>query len=144
MGRRKMNPYAQGARTIAEMRATGKRPAGPVIVALNGDPGWDNATVIAELGLQYRWDWVKGLPSIVVTIGAKTRLGTLLADIEASEPGQLDVIDTERQLGWMVLFAKRRLVTVTWPKAQVIDWLGDGVWHDGLNKIKASFGQVTA
>ena len=115
-----------------------------MVVSLNGDHGWDNAFVTAEPGQRYRWDWVKGLPSIVVTVGRETKIGTLLADIEAGEPVQLDVVDTERQLGWMVLFAKRRLITVQWPTWQVADWLGGGIWHSELNKIKGSLGLITA
>lgn len=135
-------PYASGAYTIAQARAQGMRPSGPVIVALNGDPHWDNATVLADPKESYRWDWVKGLPSIVVVMGKETRLGSILSDIEASEPGQLDVIDTDRRLGWMVLFAKPKLVTLNWPQWAVSDWLGDAHWHNNLNETKAGFGLV--
>lgn len=137
-------PYAEGAWEIANARKNGMRPAGPVIVALNGDQGWDNATVYADPAGAYRWDWVKGLPSIVVVMGKDTRLGTILRDIEDNEPGQLDVIDTDRFMGWMILSAKPKLSTLRWPKWMVRDWLGDGHWHKNLNETKASFGLVTA
>lgn len=135
-----MNQYAPGAYTIAQARANGRRPAGPVIVALNGDPGWDNAIVIAAPDESYRWDWAKGLPSIVVLIGKETRFKTIIREIEACEPGQLDVIDTDRKIGWMVLFTRPKLVTLKWPKHQVADWLGESVWHNDISKIKSGFG----
>jgi len=137
-------PYPRGAFDIVKARANGFRPAGPVIVALNGTPDCDNAIVYADPMESYRWDWVKGLPNVVVLIGKETRLGTILADIYACEPGQFDVIDTDRGLGWMVLFTKPKLRTLTLPKHQVLDWLGDGEWHKNLNKAKASYGLATA
>lgn len=133
-------PYPRNAYAIAKARENGLRPSGPVIVALNGDPEWDNATVYADPAEAYRWDWVKGLPSVVVLIGKDTRFGSILHDIEDCEPGQLDVIDTDRQIGWLVLSAKKRLVTLRWPQWMVRDWLGESTWHDGVNEIKASFG----
>lgn len=137
-------PYASGAYTIAQARAQGMRPSGPVIVALNGDPHWDNATVLADPKESYRWDWVKGLPSIVVVMSKETRLGLILSDIEANEPGQLDVIDTDRCLGWMILFTKPKLRTLPWPQWMVRDWLGDADWHNNLNETKSGFGLVAA
>lgn len=135
-------PYARGAFTIAQARAKGMRPAGPVIVALNEEPDCDNAIVYANPDEAYRWDWVKGL-NVVVLMGKETRLGSILSDIEAREPTQLDVIDTDRGIGWMVLFTKPKLRTLTLPKHQVMDWLGDGEWHKQLNEAKAGHGLVT-
>lgn len=137
-------PYPRGAFTIAQFRARGKRPAGPVIVSLNGDPGWDNATVFADARESYRWDWVQSLPSVVVVMGKQTRLGSILADILQSEPGQLDVIDTERAFAWMVLRARPRLRAVRWPAHWVADWLGEGTAHGELNAVKARFGLEVA
>lgn len=136
-------PYPRGAYAIAQARTNGMRPAGPVIVALNGDPCIGNATVFAEPGSAYRWDWVKRLPNVVVLIGKDTRLGTILADIDAAGPDQLDVIDTDREIGWMVIFTKPKLKTLKLPKHQVVDWLGDGTWHKNLNEWKAGHGLVT-
>ena len=136
--------YPRGAFTIAQLLESGKRPAGPVIVSLNGDPGWDNATVLADPRESYRWDWVKGLPSVVVTMGKDTRLGSILADILQSEPGQLDVIDTERVVAWMVLRARPKLRAVRWPAHWVADWLGEGFAHAELNAVKARFGLEVA
>ena len=137
-------PYPTNGYVIEQNRLKGLRPSGPLIVALNGDPHLDNATVYANPGQSYNWRWVKGLPSVIVLIGADTRFGTILRDIEDCEPGQHDVIDTERELGWMVLFARPKLVTLKWPKWMVRDWLGDGEWHTNLNTYKASQGLVTA
>ena len=137
-------PYPKGAQQIAEARANGMRPEGPVIVVLHGQPNWDNAMVYANPALRYRWDWVRGLPSVVVIVGYTTRLGTILSDIEDNEPGQLDVVDTDRALGWMVLFTRPRLKTVRWPAMTVKDWLGDQQWHLALNDIKAKAGLEVA
>lgn len=137
-------PYARGAFTIAQARADGMRPAGPVIIVLNGEePYCSNAIVYADPAQSYRWDWVKGLPNIVVLMGKDTRLGSILGDIEDCGPGQLDVIDTDRGIGWMVLFTKPKLKTLTLPKFMVMDWLGDGEWHKNLNETKARYGLVT-
>jgi hypothetical protein len=133
-------PYPAGALEIVEGRMHGLRPEGPVIVVLHGSPSWDNALVWANPAFAYRWDWVRGLPNVVVVVGAETKFGSLLTDIESESPGQLDVIDIERELGWMVLFTKPRLRTVKWTKAAVQDWLGDQTWHKELNAIKAGFG----
>ena len=135
-------PYPRGAYTIAEARANGMRPVGPVIVALNGEPNCDNAIVHADPMESYRWDWVKAL-NVVVLIGKDTRLGSILSDIESCNPEQLDVIDTDRGIGWMVLFTKPNLKTLSLPKHQVMDWLGDGEWHKNLNESKASPELVT-
>ncbi len=137
-------PYPKGAEQIAEARANGMRPEGPVIVVLHGQPEWDNAMVYANPAFPYRWDWVRGLPSVVVLIGKDTKLGRTLIDIEESGPDQLDVIDTDRGLGWMVLFTKPRLRTVSWPAMTVADWLGDQAWHKALNAEKARHGLEVA
>lgn len=139
------HPYPRGAYAIAQARAHGKRPAGPLLVALNGDfPGCGNAVVSAQPGAKYRWDWVSGLPSVVVLIGKKTRLGTILGDIEACSPVELDVIDTDRALGWKVLFTTPKLRTVRWPRHTVVDWLGDNALHKKLNEAKADLGMEIA
>jgi hypothetical protein len=130
-------PYPRNAYGIAQARANGMRPAGPLVVVLNGStPEWDNAMVYADPGKTYRWDWIRGL-SVVVLIGAKTRLRSILSDIESGQPDQIDVIDTDRQLGWMVTFTRPKLRTVKWPKSQVMDFLGDCSWHLDLEQIKA-------
>ncbi len=129
-------PYPRGAaRAIAEARTGGLRPAEVVLIVLAGRFDWPNPTVYATPGQRYRWDWLRGL-SIVVLIDAGTRLGSTLDDIYNAEPAQLDVIDAERGLGWLVCFTRPRLRTVRWPRGQVADWLGDGHWHRELNALK--------
>lgn len=129
-------PYPRGAaRAIAEARTGGLRPAETVLIVLAGRFDWPNPTVYATPGQRYRWDWLKAL-SIVVLIDASTRLGSTLDDIYQAEPAQLDVIDAERGLGWLVTFTHPRLQTVRWPRGQVVDWLGDGRWHRELNEMK--------
>jgi hypothetical protein len=137
-------PYPRNAFGIVQAKANGMHPAGPLVVVLNGStPEWDNAMVYADPGMAYRWDWIRGL-GVVVLIGAETRLHSILSDIETGQPGQIDVIDTERKLGWLVLFTKPKLRTVKWPQHQVMDWLGDCSWHHDLEQIKAKSKQQTA
>lgn len=129
-------PYPRGAaRSIADARAGGLRPAETVLIVLAGRFDWPNPTVYATPGERYRWDWLTGL-SIVVLLDAGTRLGSTLDDIHKAEPAQLDVIDAERGLGWLVLFTRPQLRTVRWPRGQVADWLGDGQWHRELGDLK--------
>src|SRR6185312_12417342 len=137
-------PYPRGAaRSIAEARSGGLRPAEAVLIVLAGRFDWPNPMVYATPGERYRWDWLKGL-SAVVLIDASTRLGGTLSDIEEAEPAQIDVIDAERGLGWLVLFTRPHLRTVRWPRAQVADWLGDGQWHHALNEMKEQYRRRTA
>ena len=129
-------PYPRGdAYAIADARAKGLKPAGVVLVVLAGRFHWDNPTVYANPEQSYRWDWLRGL-SVVVLMDSKTRLGKLLADILGAKPGQLDVIDHERKLGWLVLEAIPRLVKVRWATSWVVDWLDDCRMHDALHTIK--------
>ena len=138
-------PYPRNALWIVQTRSNGMRPAGPLIVVLNDStPKWDNAIVYADPDKSYRWDWIRGLPNVVVLIGAKTRMTTMLTDIEFGQPGQIDVIDTDRKLGWMLHFTKPYLKTRMWSKALVEDWLGDCSWHFDLEQIKAKSTQQVA
>ncbi len=137
-------PYPIGAEPIAAARAKGLRPAGPVLVIAHGRFHWDNAMVYVQAGQQYRWDWVKGLPGIVVLVGAATKLGQLLSDIEDGEPNQIDVIDHERELGWMVTQTRPKLRTARWHSAEVKDWLGDQTMHRTLQQSRIEHGLVAA
>jgi len=131
-------PYPRGAaRAIADARANGLKPSEVVLIVLAGRFDWSNPTAYATPGQSYRWDWLKGL-SVVLLIDSTTRLGQIVAEIERAEPFQLDVIDAERRLGWLVTWASPRgIKTVRWPRAWVDDWLGTGDWHRDLNRIKA-------
>ena len=132
-------PYPRGAaRAIADARANGLKPAGVVLIVLAGHFDWPDPMVYATPGQSYRWDWLKGL-SAVLLIDSKTRIGEIVSDIERAEPFQLDVIDAERRLGWLVNWAKPQVIkTVRWPRFMVDDWLGTGDWHRELERIKAS------
>lgn len=129
--------YPRGdARAIADARAKGLRPAGAVEIVLAG--GWfesENPVVYADHDRTYRWDWVDGL-SVVLLIDSKTRLDRILADIDRANPDQIDVIDRERRLGWMITFTKPQIKTIRWPSAWVSDWLDGGNWHQELAKTK--------
>ena len=132
-------PYPRGAaRAIADARSNGLKPAGVVLIVLAGHFDWPDPMVYATPGQSYRWDWLKGL-SAVLLIDSKTRLGQIVSDIERAEPFQLDVIDAERRLGWLVNWATPQVIkTVRWPSFMVDDWLGTGDWHRELERIKAS------
>lgn len=136
-------PYPRGAaRSIAEAREAGFRPAQVVLIVLAGRFDWPNPTVYATPGQRYRWDWLKGL-HVVILIDSKTRLDGILRDIlykgpnYMGGPDQVDLIDHERRLGWTVLRVEPDLQKVQWPKGRVEDWLSDDQpWHRDLNEIK--------
>lgn len=110
---------------VVKARQNGLKPAGPLIVVMTERYHQlpDDAHVYADGGKAYRWDFVKGL-DVVVAIDASIKLGNLLADINFHEPAQIDVIDVERELGWLVLSANpNRLKTSKWPKYWVQKWL---------------------
>ena len=100
-------PYPTNGYVIRAKQAQGPSPIRPVIVALNGDPHLDNATVYANPGHAYNWRWVKGLPSVIVLIGAETVSGRSCATSDC-EPGQLDVSRHRAQVGWMVPLLRDR------------------------------------
>lgn len=130
-------PFPRGdARAIADARAKGFKPAGAVEIILAG--GWmdsPNPQVFADASEAYRWDWIKGL-SVVLLIDSKTRLDGILPAIDRAAPAQIDVIDRERCLGWLICSTQPRIKTVRWPRGWVQDWLGDGDWHQDLAKVK--------
>lgn len=131
-------PYPRGAaREIADARAKGFKPAGAVEVVLAG--GWfgsENPVVYADHDQTYRWDWVAGL-SVVLLIDSTTSLDRIFADVDRANPGQIDVIDRVRRLGWMITATKPRIKTMPWPRPWVEDWLDGGNWHLELAAIKA-------
>ena len=134
------SPYPHNAFQIAQARANGMRPAGPLLVSLCNAPNFDNATVYAKPNEAYRWDWVRGLPSVVVLINKETRMGSILDDINRCEPGQLDAVDVERTLGWMVIYTSPKLLTTKWPRNWAHDWLGDQKWHTDLAEFLGARG----
>lgn len=133
-------PYPRNAGPIVEARAHGMKPAGLLIVVMT--PRYEqlpnDAHVFIDAGQRYRWDWARGLENVIVAIDASTKLGTLLEDLEDAKVDQIDVVDVERRLGWMVCFANP-LRTVRWPRKQTEDWLGDGEWHADLAQVKADY-----
>lgn len=132
--------YPNGAYPIVQARAKGMRPSGPLLVSLCNAPHFDNATVYARPDQAYRWDWVRGLPSVVVLIDKQTRMGSILDDINRCEPGQLDVVDVERKLGWMVIYTSPKLLATKWPKQWSEDWLGDQRWHTDMAEFLGARG----
>jgi hypothetical protein len=131
-------PYPRNAQQIVAARAAGMKPAGPVMVVMTRRyetlPG--DAHVFADPGKRYRWDWVRGLLSVVVVIDASTKFGDLLHEIQLNSPNELDLVDCERMKGWKVCITCPQLRTVRWPDWEVKDWLSDGEWHADLQRIK--------
>lgn len=138
-------PYPRNAAPIVEARAKGMRPAGLLIVVMTDRytrlP--NDAHVFIDAEQRYRWDWVRGLPNVVVVVDAETKLGSVLSDLESAAVEQIDVVDVERRLGWLVCFAEP-LRTVRWPRSQVEDWIGDGAWHADLARVKAEYDALPA
>lgn len=131
-------PYPRNAQLIVDARAEGMRPSGPLMVVMTKKyrqiPG--DAHVYADAGKTYRWDWVRGLLSVVVVIDASTKFGNLLHEIQVNGPNELDLVDCERMKGWKVCLTYPQLRTVKWPEYEVKSWLGDGAWHDELHNAK--------
>lgn len=128
-------PYPRNAQQIADARSNGMKPAGVVLVALCPIPDWSDATVYARPNVAYRWDWLRGLP-VVVLIDPETRMNSVLPEIYRNEPSQLDVVDVVRKKGWLVDFFGGRMVTIRWTAHQAMDWLGDGSWHRELEVVR--------
>lgn len=131
-------PYPRGAaRSIADARVNGMRPSSAVLIIAGGERvDWEACpTSYVDAGTAYQWDWVRGL-NVVVQIVPSTRLGTLLMDIERHDPSQIDVLDQERRVGWLVTRTKPTLQTIRWPRHWAADWLDGGDWHRELNQIK--------
>ena len=135
--------FPRNCQAIREARANGMKPAGPVLVmfAKQFPTVANDAVVYVDNGCSYRWDWLRGL-NIVVLVDKATQLGMTLDDINEQAPAQLDVVDVERGLGWLVTVTRPRLASVRWPAAWVADWLGDGSWHRELESIKKDSANV--
>jgi hypothetical protein len=52
---------AEGAQAIIAARANGMKPADMVIVSLTGKPDTDNPAVLAQVGAEYDWRWIRNL-----------------------------------------------------------------------------------
>lgn len=131
-------PYPRNAGPIVAAREKGMKPAGPVMVVLSdkyemlpGDPH-----VFADTKTRYRWDWTRGLLSVVIVIDSSSKLGNLPHEIQLNDPLELDIVDCERRKGWKVCLTYPQLRTTRWPSAWVEDWLGDGAMGRELQNIK--------
>jgi len=118
-------PYPRNAQSIVAARAQGLKPSGPLMVVMtkkyhqiDGD-----AHVYADACQQYRWDWVRGLLSVVIVIDAATKFSNLPHEIQMNDPLELDIVDCERLKGWKVCLTYPQLRTVKWPSGQARSWL---------------------
>ena len=120
-------PYPRNAGPIVAAREKGMKPAGPVMVILSDKYQRlsDDAHVFADTTRRYRWDWVKGLLSVVIVIDASSKLGNLPHEIQINGPLELDIVDCERRKAWKVCLTYPQLRTARWLKHEVETWLGE-------------------
>lgn len=90
-------PY--GAREIAELRSTGKRPADLVLVSLIGPLRESNPVIVAKPGRAYEWRFLVGLHVAVVTNTETPNLPDVVRAIEVAMPATLSVWFADRQDG---------------------------------------------
>lgn len=90
-------PY--GAREIAELRTTGKRPADLVLVSLIGPLRESNPVIVAKPGRAYDWRFLVGLHVAVVVDTETANLPGAVGAIDAAKPATLSVWFADRQDG---------------------------------------------
>lgn len=90
-------PY--GAREIAELRSTGKRPADLVLISLVGPLRENNPVVIAKAERSYDWRFLVGLSVALVIKTDTPNLAGIVKDIEEANPATLSVWFSDRQDG---------------------------------------------
>lgn len=90
-------PY--GAREIAELRSTGKRPADLVLVSFVGQLREQNPVIVAKPGRAYDWRVLLGLSVALVVTTNTPNLAGIVKVIEAANPVSLSVWFADRQDG---------------------------------------------
>lgn len=90
-------PY--GAREIAELRSTGKRPADLVLISLVGPLRENNPVVIAKADRSYDWRFIVGLSVALVIKTDTPNVAGIVKEIEAADPATLSVWFSDRQDG---------------------------------------------
>lgn len=90
-------PY--GGLEIAQLRATGKRPADLVLVSLIGPLRESNHVIVAKAGRAYEWRFLVGIHVAIVVETETAKLPDVVRAIEAAKPATLSVWFADRQDG---------------------------------------------
>lgn len=90
-------PY--GAREIAELRSTGKRPADLILVSFIGPLREQNPVIVAKPGRAYDWRVLVGLSVAVVVTTDTPSLAGIVNTIDSANPASLSVWFADRQDG---------------------------------------------
>lgn len=120
-------PY--GAREIADLRATGKRPADLVIVSMIGPLRESNPVIVAKPGRTYDWRFLVGLHVAVVVNTETVNLPDVVSAIDAAKPATLSVWFADRQDGVNVALHGYRIQTKSGRRMgllQRVAWAGLG------------------
>jgi len=94
-------PLPENATPILQARMKGLRPAGLVIVSLRGRVLTQQPLVLAELGVDYDWRWVRGL-DVCVYVCDRDAWALTLKAIALAEPANLDVWNPDDKCGMHV------------------------------------------
>lgn len=120
-------PY--GAREIAELRSTGKRPADLILVSFTGQLREQNPVIVAKPDRAYDWRFVVGLSIAVVVTTDTPNLAGIVKAIEAANPGSLSVWFADRQDGLNIFLRGYRPKTKAGRRIGIIQraaWAGLG------------------
>ncbi len=120
-------PY--GAREIAELRSTGKRPADMVLVSLVGPLRETNPVIVAQPSRAYDWRFLIGLHVAVVVETDTPNLPGIVKAIEGENPATLSVWFADRQDGVNIALHGYRPQTKTGRRMgimQRVAWAGLG------------------
>lgn len=104
-------PY--GAREIAELRSTGKRPADLVLISLVGPLRENNPVVIAKAERSYDWRFIVGLSVAVVVTTDTQNVPGIVKAIEKANPETLSVWFADKQDGLNIALQGYRPSTKT-------------------------------
>ncbi len=120
-------PY--GAREIAKLRSTGKRPADLVLISLVGPLRENNPVVIAKPERSYDWRFTVGLSVAVVVTTDTPNVPGIIKAIEAANPSTLSVWFADKQDGLNISLQGYRPSTKTGRRigvSQRAAWAGLG------------------
>lgn len=90
-------PY--GAREIAELRSTGKRPADLILISFIGPLCEQNPVIVAKPGRAYDWRVLLGLSVALVVTTDTPHLAGIVKVIDSASPSSLSVWFADRQDG---------------------------------------------
>lgn len=120
-------PY--GAREIADLRSTGKRPADLVLISFLGPLRESNPVIVAQPSRSYDWRFLVGLSVAVVVETDTPNLAGIVKAIEAASPATLSVWFADKQDGVNVVLQGYRPRTKSGRRMgimQRVAWAGLG------------------